>query len=136
IGIVWRESKNMEEVKLYPTFFSEMQDKKDKIVFTAEGGLQYNPNTKEFQIASKEKLISRGEKGNYIAFNTNTCSLNGIGKVDLGFDVEPVKLEAIGAVNYYQNTGKTTMNLTLKYDIPLEESTWEKIATKINEAEG
>jgi hypothetical protein len=135
VGIVWRESKNMDEVKLYPTFLSEMQDKKDKIVFTAEGVLQYNPNTKEFQIASKEKLINRGEKGNYIAFNANTCALNGIGRIDLGFDVEPAKLEAIGSINYYQNTGKTTMNLTLKYDIPIEETTWEKIATKINEAD-
>ncbi|MBI2258426.1 MAG: hypothetical protein HYU67_05960 [Flavobacteriia bacterium] len=132
VGILWRDSKDFEEIKMYPTFLSEAVNVKDKIVFSSEGFLQYNSNTREFQIASKEKLVNRAEKGNYLAFNINTCSLNGLGKIDLGVDIEPVNVEAIGRINYYEKNGQTTMDLTLKYDIPLEENSWEKIADKIN----
>lgn len=132
VGIAWRDSKDLEEMKMYPVFLSELQDKKDKLVFTSSGFLQYNPNTTEFQISSKEKIINRSEKGNYLALNTTNCSMNGLGTIDLGYDIAPVKVDAIGAINYYQNTGKTTMNLTLKYQIPIEQGTWEKLADKIN----
>jgi hypothetical protein len=133
VGIAWRDAKDPDDMKMYPVFLSEIKDKNDKFVFSADGFLQYNPNTTEFQISTKEKLINRSEKGNYLALNTTTCSMNGLGVINLGFDLDPVKVDAVGAINYYQNTKKTTMNLTLKFQIPIEVQTWERLATKITE---
>jgi hypothetical protein len=130
-GIVWRDSKKEDEITIYPTFLSEIQDKGDKVILTSEGFLQYSSFTNEFQIATKEKLINRGEKGNYIALQAGICSLNGDGKVDLGMDFGSVSVESVGTVNYYQETGQTSMNLTVKYNLPLEEKSFEKIAEKL-----
>jgi hypothetical protein len=130
-GIVWRDSKKVDEINLYPTFLSEIQDKGDKVVFTSNGYLQYSAFTNEFQIASKDKLINRGEKGNYIALQAGNCSLNGDGKIDLGMDFGEINVETVGTLNYYQETGNTNMNLTLKYNLPLEEKSFEKIAEKL-----
>ncbi len=131
-GIVWRDSKKPEEIMLYPTFLSEMTDKDDQVVFTSSGLLQYNAFTSEFQIGSKEKLVNRSEKGNYIALQTGNCSLNGDGVIKLGMDYgSSVSVDAVGTVNYYQETGQTIMNITAKYNIPVEDKSFEKIATKI-----
>lgn len=131
-GIVWRDSKKPEEIKMYPAFLSEIADKGDQVVFTSNGLLQYNSFTSEFQIGSKEKLVDRTVKGNYIALQTGNCSLNGDGVIKLGMDYgSSVSVDAVGIVNYYQETGQTLMNLTVKYNLPVEEKTFEKIADKI-----
>jgi hypothetical protein len=130
-GIVWRDSKKVEEITLYPTFLSEIQDKGDQVVFTSNGYLQYSAFTNEFQIGSKEKLINRGEKGNYLALQAGNCSLNGDGVISLGMDYGSVNVETVGTVNYYQESGQTNMNLTVKYSLPLEEKSFEGIAEKL-----
>jgi hypothetical protein len=130
-GIVWRDSKKIDEIMLYPTFLSKLEDKNDPIVFTSNGYLQYSANSSEFQIGSREKLINRAEKGNYLALNSNSCSINGDGVINLGMDYGTVKVETVGTVNYYQETGQTNMNLTVKYTMPLEEKSLEGIAEKL-----
>jgi hypothetical protein len=135
-GIVWRDSRDPDSVKLYPTFLSSLVSEKDPIVITANGMLQYDPKMKEYQIASTEKLINREAAGNFVALHVPSCSLNGTGKINLGNDFGEVKVETVGVVNYTQKTGQTTMNLTAKFTVPIDKNTWEAIAEKINKVEG
>lgn len=135
-GIVWRNSSNTDSIKLYPTFLSKLQDKNDPIVMTASGYLQYNMLAKEFQIASKEKLLNRSEKGNFLALHTESCSLNGEGVVNLGMDFGDVTVDAVGVVNYNQSTGETSMNLTTRFNMAIDKGLMEDIATRINAVEG
>ncbi|TNE56300.1 MAG: hypothetical protein EP338_00210 [Bacteroidetes bacterium] len=134
-GIVWSNAKSPEDIRMYPTFLSELGNKKDQVVFTSNGVLQYDMRAKEFQIGSKEKLINRNEKGNYLALHVESCSLNGDGVIDLGMDFGPVTVDAVGVINYDQGNGRTSMNVTAKYNVPLEEKTTEKIAEKILKTE-
>lgn len=137
VGIVWRNSKVMDSVRLYPTFLSTIVDKNDPEVITASGFLQYDQNAKEYQIANKDKLVNRGAKGNYISLHTSSCSLNGDGRIDLGMDYGPsFKTEAVGVANYNQETGETNLNLTLSIKAPLDEKIFETVAEKIVEVEG
>lgn len=135
-GIVWRNSENENEVEMYPTFLSALSDPSDPIVITASGFLQYNADSKEFQIGSKEKLINRGEKGNYIALNTKTCSMEGDGVISLGMDFGIPKVETVGTVSYNQEKEETTMNLTAKFDIPLDKNLMQSIGKRITGIEG
>lgn len=136
-GIVWRNSKVMDSVRLYPTFLSSMVDKKDPVVITASGYLQYDSGAKEYQIASKEKLVNRGAKGNYISLHTSSCSLNGDGRINLGMDYGPsFETEAIGVANYNQEKGETNLNITLSIKAPLDEKIFEDVGEKIAEVEG
>lgn len=135
-GIVWRNSPSTDSIKLYPTFLSSLQDKNDPIVMTASGYLQYNILAKEFQIGSKEKLLNRSEKGNFLALHTESCSLNGEGVVNLGMDYGDVVIDAVGVVNYNQSTGETSMNLTTRFNMAMDKGLMEDIATRINAVEG
>lgn len=135
-GIVWRDSRMQDSVQLYPTFLSTLANPSDPIVMTASGLLQYNFEAKEFQIGSKEKLINRGEKGNFLALHTESCSLNGDGTINLGMDYGDITVDAVGVVNYNQASGQTSMNITARYNLPLDKSLMEGIATKINAQEG
>lgn len=134
-GIVWRNSENTSEVKMYPTFLSALDSPDDPIVMTANGWLQYNAGTKEFQISSKEKLLNRGEKGNYIALNTKTCSMDGDGVISLGMDFGVPQVQTVGTVNYNQEKGETTLNLTAKFDMPIDKGVMQSLGKRINSLE-
>lgn len=135
-GIVWRDSRDIDSVRMYPTFLSTLENSKDPIVITASGLLQYNAEAKEFQIGSSEKLANRNEKGNFIALHTESCSLNGEGVIDLGMNYGSVTVDAVGVANYNQSTGLTTLNLTTKLNFPLDEGIFEKVGTKIATMDG
>lgn len=135
-GIVWRDSRVTDSLGLYPTFLSSLISKKDPIVMTANGFLQYNQGAKEFQIGSLEKLINRKEKGNFIALHTESCSMNGDGEIELGMDFGEVDIDAVGIVNYDQNTGETSMSITAKYMMKIDKGLLQDVAERINDLEG
>lgn len=135
-GIVWRDSPTLDSIELYPTFLSALQNPNDPIVMTSTGYLQYDVASKEFQIASKDKLINRGEKGNYIALHTESCSMNGDGVISLGMDYGDALVETVGIVNYNQSTGETSMNLTARFDLPIEKGPMQDVGDRINALEG
>lgn len=130
-GIVWHFSQDIDSTELYPTFLSSLRNKEDKKVLTATGLLQYNRDSKEFQIASPEKLLNIGEIGNYVSLHTGTCSMNGDGNVDLGLDFSEVKVDAVGTMNYNQQKGETTANLTIRIRMEVDKSIFEKTAESI-----
>ena len=135
-GVLWRHSQDLDKVALYPTFLSGIQEINDPAVITASGWLQHSVNSKEYQIGNKDKLINRGEKGNYIALHTESCSLNGDGQINLGMDYGNLETEAVGVVNYNQTTGETSMNLTLKIKSSMDTKLFEEVGKKINKLEG
>lgn len=135
-GIVWRNSPATDSLSLYPTFLSSLVDPNDPIVMTAAGYLQYNTDAKEFQIGSREKLVNRLEKGNFIALHTESCSMNGDGEISLGMDFGDVEVDAVGVVNYNQSTGETSMNITARMKMALDKNMMEDVAKRINGLEG
>jgi len=135
-GIVWRNSPQTDSIRLYPVFLSPMAKWDDQPSMSVSGLLQYNPDAKEFQIGSKEKLLNRSEKGDFLSLHTETCSLHGEGKIGLGMDFGDVAVDAVGTADYDQSTGKTSMNLTARFNFPIEKSLMEDVATRINAVEG
>jgi hypothetical protein len=131
-GLVWRDARNPDSVRIYPAFLSKIQSSGDNKIITASGLLQYNPTSKEFQISSPEKLINRAEKGNYLSLHTETCSLNGDGKIELGMNYGDVEVTSYGVANYDNKTKATTMNITSKFNFPkIDKSAFEKMAVLI-----
>lgn len=135
-GIVWRDSPATDSIKLYPTFLSSLVSKKDPIVMTANGFLQYNDGASQFEIGSKEKLINQNEPGNYLALHTKSCSLNGMGVIELGMDYGDLEVDAVGTVNYDQTSGKTSMNITARFNMEMDKGLMTEVAKRINEVEG
>ena len=131
-GMLWRDSPSQDSIKIYPTFLSPMISGKDPVVISAFGFLQYNKDSSQFQIASKEKLADFSVQGNFVALNTKACSLTGIGKVNLGMEYGDIAVQAYGKVNYNQESSKTMMDLTLRYDMPIDKSVMDVAVEKIS----
>lgn len=135
-GILWRDARTKDSIRLYPTFLSSVENITDPMLITASGLLQYDFTAKEFQIASKEKLVNRNSTGNFIALYTETCSLNGDGVLNLGMDYGDISVDAVGTVNYDQSTGETSMNTTMRFNLPMDKNPFEKAAERIVAYEG
>lgn len=135
-GIVWHDSKAKDSIRLYPTFLSVLESPTDPIVMTATGLLQYDFAAKEFQISSNEKFANRNAAGNFLALNTESCSLSGDGKINLGMDYGDLKVDAVGVVTYDQGTGVTEMNTTMRFNFPMEKGPWESLGERIVNYEG
>jgi len=130
-GILWRDTPSQDSLKLYPTFLSPMISVNDPVVISSNGVLQYDKSTSEFQIASKEKFLDMTLPSTFIALNTKQCSLSGVGKINLGMDYGDISVQAFGSVKYDQETGGTKMDLTLRYDMPIDKSAMEVVVDKI-----
>jgi hypothetical protein len=130
-GIVWRDARTKDSIRLYPTFLSSLENVNDPMLITASGLLQYDFKAKEYQIASKEKLADRNAVGNFLALHTESCSLNGDGVINLGMDYGAITVEAVGTVSYDQSTGETDLNTTLKFNLPMDKGIFEKAAERI-----
>jgi hypothetical protein len=131
-GILWRDSPSSDSVRMYPTFLSPLKSSKDPVVITASGVLQYKPDANEFQIGSKEKLKNAEVKGNFIALNTKQCVLSGSGIINLGMDFGSVKVSAVGNIKYDTETGVTKLDITAKFNMPIEKSILPIAVSKIN----
>ena len=134
-GILWRNSPMVDSIALYPAFLSKQLYADDPILISADGFLQYNPTANEYQIGSKEKLVNRSEKGNFLALHLESCSLNGEGVLYLGFDYGDAKVDAVGVVNYNQSTGETSLNLTARINLPVDKGALQDVAARINAIE-
>ncbi len=130
-GMVWRDSRSTDSIRIYPTFLSTLIDKDDPIVLTASGVLQYDKTLKEYQIGTKEKFLNPTEKGNIISLNAETCSMNGNGLINLGMNYGEVKVNTFGSAKYDQKSGLSTMNLTMNLQMPVEQKLFENIGDRI-----
>jgi hypothetical protein len=135
-GIVWRDSRDADSIRIYPTFLSALVDKEDPVLMTANGVLQYDPVKMEFQIGPKEKFLNPTEKGNIIRLNTKTCSMNGEGLVNLGMDFGESAVDAFADWSYDQESSLTTMDLTLNIKMNVEKKAFEDIAERVQMVPG
>jgi hypothetical protein len=129
-GIAW-SSSNEGTNKMYPVFLSELLVAEDKNLIAATGFLQYNYEAQEYRISTQEKLINRGEVGDYIALHTPSCGLNGDGRINLGMLTPGVEIDAVGVINFDPKTKETSMNVTMKINMLFEETALEKLGEKI-----
>jgi len=139
-GFVWRESSSIDSIKIYPTFLSKIEKENDPVVFTSYGYILYNEKRNEFQISSKKALNDRSNSSlnmlavsthNFISLHTKSCSLNGEGEISLGMDYGPIKATSYGNIDYNQHSKKTSFNLSLRMDIPIDKKIMESLANRI-----
>lgn len=131
-GIVWRDSRVTDSIRIYPTFLSSLESSEDPVVLTANGVLQYDFFAKEYQIGPKEKFEDPTQKGNIVKLSTNTCSMSGSGKIDLGYDYGQVTVTSYGDMAYDQKTGTTSLDLTMKFVMPVDKGIFQDMATRMS----
>lgn len=130
-GIVLND--NRDSLGVYPAFLSMKSNKENADVISADGWLHYNEGTKEFQIASRDKLDERSNPGNFISLHTESCTMQGEGDISFGMDLGPLSFDPVGYVNYNTNNGKTSFRWAGKLNFFFDAKLLETMAEKINE---
>lgn len=136
VGFLWKDAERMDSVGVYPAFLSKIEGKNDAVIFQADGYVQYNSNALAYQIGTKLMLESANNSGNLLTLYTETCTLTGLGKIDLGIDLGEIKIESFGDISYEPENKKIALNLTSKFIFPLDKNIMEGLAKTLKELEG
>ncbi|MCC7303185.1 MAG: hypothetical protein IT233_11130 [Bacteroidia bacterium] len=117
---------------IYTAFLSKRYAKNDVEVLASEGFLFFDKVTREYRIASKEKLTERNLAGQFISLDANSCMVYGEGKINLGSDLGQVKLTAVGTANHNLQNDSAYFDLMILMDFFFDAGALEKMAEGLN----
>jgi hypothetical protein len=131
----------VEKGRIYTAFLSTPNLPEDQLLYTAQGYLQYNKPTNEYQISSKQQLKQRNEglssqvwtTENYLSLSLedNSCNMFGEGEIDFKLDIGDVNIQSFGTIEYDAvNNKKTTLNISSRFSFPIDQNVMEGIAKK------
>jgi len=134
-GFAWRNSLKLDSLQIYSGFLSKKENAKDIELTSAHGYVQFNDLANEFQIGSKERLQKRDTLSSLLSLHLGTCSLTGIGAVNIGINFGETTLKAYGKLEYNSTDKKTTSNLNIAIDMSVPREIMEVIADRISSEE-
>lgn len=121
---------------IYSAFLTKVARKTDKEVLKATGFLFYDKASKEYRIASREKLNEPALAGNYLSLKADQCVVYGEGKMgNLGTDIGQVKLDAVGNVTHNLKTDSAEFEMMMSIDFFFDNSALDKMADLLNKTE-
>ncbi|MEI8202952.1 MAG: hypothetical protein WCH34_08070 [Bacteroidota bacterium] len=122
--------------QVYASFISNRGKLTDAMLLGARGFLSYNNESKEYRIASREKLNDKTLPGNYLSFNTEKCSYYGEGKLGLGFNFGRMEMNAYGKIDYQPLTQSSTLDIVMNLDFFFNEDALKFMADDIEKDQG
>ncbi|MBL55581.1 MAG: hypothetical protein CMP61_00195 [Flavobacteriales bacterium] len=115
----------VDSTHLYSAFLSPQKYHSDNSLISAHGFLNYNEKEDEYQLSNKEKLRESNFPGNFVALNTQMCSVRGEGKIQLGNEkLGQVNFTNYGVVNHDPFTNGVKVDGALAVDFFLDEKMW------------
>ncbi|MEJ6589160.1 MAG: hypothetical protein QNL43_05100 [Crocinitomicaceae bacterium] len=135
IGFLWRDSGNPDSIQVYPAFLSSMDNATDSYLFNSSGKVFYDYENSSFEISNNQEVLTNIYKSNSLILKDESCQIKGIGKIDLGLDLDPVTVTSYGSISYDVNKQKTRLDLTTKMNIPLPKSVLSKLAENIAQSD-
>ncbi len=123
---------NTDSVSLYPTFFSEKINKEHTEVIKASGILMYDKTSKQYKIGTKEKFSENSLPGNMLTLSKDKCELSGNGKMNLGMNLDLVKVTSVGNITTDLAKNSTQFKAAVQIELPFIEGAMKKMVEKIN----
>jgi hypothetical protein len=117
---------------IYTSFLSKRVSRNDVEVLSSTGFLFYDKVTREYRIASQEKLTERNLTGQFLSMDANSCMVYGEGKINLGGDLGQVKMQTVGTVNHNLNNDSAYFDLMILTDFFFDNSALNKMADFLN----
>lgn len=122
-----------DSTHIYSAFLSPERNARNDIkVITADGFLVFDKPSREYRVSNKEKLVERSLPGNYIAFATNSCSVTGEGRMNLGADLGQLQVTPIGNATNFSIADSTVFDLVMPVDFFFDDGALDKMADAIN----
>jgi hypothetical protein len=114
---------------IYSAFLTKKIRKTDQEVLSATGFLFYDRPSKEYRIASKEKLNELTLPGNYLSLKSDKCIVYGEGKMaSLGLDLGQIKLDAVGNITHDLKTDSAKLEMMMAIDFFFDNGALDKMS--------
>jgi hypothetical protein len=121
-------AQSSDSVGIYASFLKPKQRSADKEIVAATGELTFDKASKEYKIASREKLEKFSLPGNYLSLSDNNCMVYGEGKIDFAPDFGQLKMETAGSVINNLNNDSTKFDLLVALDFFFNEESLKSMA--------
>ncbi len=105
-----------DSTHVYSSFVEDRKDYSDVPMINATGYLVYNDEEKSFDIASEAKLASPDTTGTLMRFSEAACNIQGHGVIDVGVNLEPVKLKSSGTIIHNRDENEITLSSMMGID--------------------
>jgi hypothetical protein len=122
-----------EPYKLYSTFLSVKQDIEDEEVLSARGFLYFDKKSRQYQVASRDKLRDKKLPGNFIALDIDRCEMVGDGAINMGNSLGQVKFTPVGEVKHNMTENKFNITSSVVIDFFFLEDALKKMEERINQ---
>lgn len=112
---------NTDDMTPYGAFLTKDKAADNEIIGSA-GFLTYDKLTKEYRIASREKLENIAETpGKYLVLKTQTCEVEGEGPLNFGIKQDLVKTYSYGTVSVNDSKAEYDVNMLFGFSFPIDE---------------
>ena len=116
---------------MYGTFLSSATSVEDLEIIPVEGYLIYDKPSKEYRISSLQKLNERSLTGNYVALRTETCVLEGEGKMTVTGNTPHMVVNPIGTYEFNTVNKEFTTDMLLNWEFLFDDGLWDIIIKEI-----
>lgn len=136
LGFVWRNTARSDSLRIYAAFLSAKVGANDPLLFQSSGYLQFNEQSKQFEVASKARLLRTDSLSNLLILDTESCGLSGFGNISLGLQTSEIDIALYGKITYQNETKKTKIVANAKITMPVDNSVFAAMADQFKAQEG
>lgn len=120
---------------MYGAFLSAPESGGDIPITIPEGFIVYDKPSKEYRIASLQKLNEISIPGNYTALNTETCVLNGVGAVQITGRTPHMEISPVGTYDFNSVNKSFNSDLVFVWEFLFDDGLWNIILKDLKELE-
>lgn len=111
---------NLDSTHIYGAFLEKSRKINNTPIVHANGALRYNENNSSFEIAEPHKFAHPDSAGPILRYMEKECLVTGEGDLNLGLDLEQVKLHASGTVTHHKDKNEIKINALFGADFMLD----------------
>ena len=104
-----------DSTHIYTSFLSDIKWWSDYPIIKSDQMLHYDKPTRQYRIATAEKLLSPEEKGNLISLNKDFCTVYNQGDIDIGIDYGQLKINSAGEI--FHNIEQDKINIDISFGL-------------------
>jgi len=124
--------KARDSVHIYPSFISGRKQYFDQNVTFSDGYLQYNKIQNAYEIASADKLEDKYQEGNYLALQTDSCTLFGEGNINLALDYGRISMRTLGNAIHRIPENSLDLNLLMGLDFHFSQTALDMFGRELD----
>lgn len=125
---------NRDSNIIYSSFIEKRRFHTDVPIISVNGFLHYNESIQSFVIASAEKIANPDTIASILKFHENGCRVTAEGPINMGLELQQVKLQAAGTIYHDRQSEKVELTSLFGVDFMLDPLSTEMMVNTIRDA--